>query len=121
MWYIYEINGIAKYSKEQPAVPYITMDKLPCVPVQDGYAAVLTIDYTNNNAKYVLVEKEKTEDEITINRIAEIKDRLNVLDNVISRQTEQLYADSLLEPTYEPMKEALAEKKALREELQQLQ
>ena len=68
-----------------------------------------------------IIEREKTEEEIAENRIVEIKDRLDALDSIITRQVEQLYIDTNTMPSYAPIQEAIAEKQALRIELQQLQ
>lgn len=47
----------------------------------------------------------------------EVLARLAELDTIIDRQTEQLYTDMGKVPSYKPMADAIAEKKALRAKL----
>lgn len=77
------------------------------------------LDESNNLID--VIQREKTEEEKAEDRIIEIKDNLNALDNIVTRQVEQLYIDTNTIPSYAPMQDAIAKKQALRIELQQLQ
>lgn len=67
-----------------------------------------------------VVEIPKTEEEINQERIEEIKAELKQLDNIIKRDTEQLYKDINITPSYQPMAETINRKEELRKELQNL-
>lgn len=67
-----------------------------------------------------VVEILKTEEEINQERIEEILSELKVLDDVIKRETEQLYSDVGITPSYQPMADTIVKKKELRKELQNL-
>lgn len=119
MWYIYEEEGIVKYSKHEPNIKYITVEKLPKMPVQPGYAAVLTVNYENNTAEYILKEAELNQEEKNQLRINEIHEELERLDAVINRATEDLYAICQAK-SYEAVQSIIDTKIKLREELNAL-
>lgn len=67
-----------------------------------------------------IVEVPKTEEELNQERIEEIKTELARLDNVIKRDTEQVYSDIGITPSYQPMVDTINKKEELRKELQNL-
>ena len=67
-----------------------------------------------------VVEIPKTEEELKQERIEEILSELKVLDDVIKRETEQLYSDVGITPSYQPMADTIVKKKELRAELEEL-
>ena len=119
MWYIYEVDGTATYSKIKPDTRYIVMDKLPKMPVELGYIAVLTIDWSNNTAEYKLVELELTQEAKNMMRIDEIHEELETLDQIINRATEDLYTLCKVK-SYASVQQIIDTKVALRAELQAL-
>ena len=67
-----------------------------------------------------VVEIPKTEKELKQERIEEILSELKVLDDIIRRETEQLYSDVGITPSYQPMADTIVKKKELRAELEEL-
>lgn len=66
-----------------------------------------------------IVEIPKTEEEINQERVKEIKEELNSLDNTINRATEDLYVLTNTTP-YQSTQQVIARKEELRAELQNL-
>ena len=62
-----------------------------------------------------VVEVPKTDEELKLERVAEIEQELEELDKIINRATEDLYSLTGAKP-YETIQETIARKKELREE-----
>ena len=70
----------------------------------------------DNNGVIEVQERPKTNDEIK----QEILTELSELDKIITRQNEQVYIDTNVTPSYQPMVEAVARKTELRNQLKNL-
>lgn len=61
MWYIYEKNGLWVNTQKQPEIEFIQIERMPPMPVQEGFEAVLKADIETESVWYELVDIRTSE------------------------------------------------------------
>lgn len=54
MWYVYEENGKFVYSRDEPGVQYITVNRISPIPQKPEYMPVLQADFETGNVWWEL-------------------------------------------------------------------